>query len=425
MGTEILSIKDKSLFLWNDSLKINDYIIANYYVETSLDPEFTAIAIAMEQSATTTLLKGFKKFNLSDSTARVISVKVRGESEEIILPQYRLKTAVYTGNYKDKGFYNCLIKIAFPIANFERSLTNLWNAVGGEITRMGFINTTRIIDIDFPENYLENFKGPLYGIKGIRDRFKIEKRPIFVRSTRPAVGLKTKEMVEIARRVLRGGFDGVKDDELTVDNSISSFKERVKKMVDMIKRVEDETGEKKFYIANIIDDPIKTLKLAEIAVKAGVDGLLIAPAIQGLGMVREISKLTGLPVLSHNSWVEFLTRHPKFGVKENVWLKIQRISGADMIMLPGNFATEFIDRESEIECLSAFFSKLGKIFPSFPVLAGGKTPEGLRDYLKRIGSGDFILIAATAVDSHPDGIEEGARRFREAWKEIAVDISRE
>jgi len=86
MGTEILSIKDKSLFLWNDSLKINDYIIANYYVETSLDPEFTAIAIAMEQSATTTLLKGFKKFNLSASTARVISVKVRGESEEIILP---------------------------------------------------------------------------------------------------------------------------------------------------------------------------------------------------------------------------------------------------------------------------------------------------------------------------------------------------
>ncbi len=425
MGTEIKFIEDKSLFLWNDSLKIDDYIIAAYYVETSLNPEFTAIAIAMEQSATTTKLKELKELNLSDYTARVISVEVCGESEEIILPQFRLKTAVYRGDYRDKGFYSCFIRIAFPIVNFERSITNLWNYVAGEIYRIGFINTIKIIDIDFPGNYLENFKGPLYGIKGIRNIFKIEGRPIFVRSTRPAVGLKTEEMVEIAKIVLRGGLDGVKDDELTVDNLRSPFEERVKKMVDMIKRVEDETGEKKFYIANIIDNPLKTFKLAETAVKAGVDALLVAPAIQGLGIIEDISKMAGLPILSHNSGVDFLTRHPKLGVSENLWIKIQRISGADMVMFPGNFATEFSDGKLERECLSACFSDSGKILPSFPVLAGGKTPEGLREYLKRVGSPDFILIVATAVDRHPDGIEEGARRFREAWEEIEDEFSGE
>lgn len=270
MGTEIINIENKSLFLWRDSLKIDDYIIATYYIETSLDPEFSAIAIAMEQSATVTNLRGFNDFDIFGSTARVISVEVLGETEETILPKYRLKTPVYKGNYREKGFYSCILKIAFPILNFEKSLTNLWNAVGGEIFRMGFINTIKILDIEFPMHYLESFKGPLHGVDGVRERFKVKGRPVFIRSTRPAVGLKTEEMMEIARRVLRGGFDGVKDDELTVENYLSPFEERVKKMVEMVKRVEDEMGEKKFYIANIIDDPLKTFKLAEIAVRAGV-----------------------------------------------------------------------------------------------------------------------------------------------------------
>lgn len=423
MGTEIINIENKEFFLWKDSLKIDDYIVATYYLETPLDPEFSAIAIAMEQSATVTCLKGFNDFNIFDSTARVISVEVLGESQETILPQYRLKTAVYRGNYREKGFSSCIAKIAFPILNFEKSFANLWNAVGGEIFRMGFINTIKIVNIEFPVNYLKSLKGPLFGIDGVRERFEIKGRPLFVRSTRPAVGLKTEEMVEIGRRVLKGGFDGVKDDELTVDNSKSPFEERVRKMVEMVKEVEDETGEKKFYIANIIDDPLKIFKLAEIAVKTGVDALLLSPVIQGPGIIRDISKMTGLPILSHNSWVDILTRHPRFGVSEYLWIKIQRISGADMIMLPGNFATEWADKNVEKECISSCFSKFGEIKPSFPVLAGGKIPEGLKDYLKRVGSHDFMLIVATAVDSHLEGIEAGARKFREAWEEIEKEDS--
>jgi len=418
MGTEIVAIEDKSLFIWQDSLKPEDYLIATYYVETCLDAEFTAVAIAMEQSATTTKLPGFKSFNLSPFTARVISVEITGETKDTFLPFYRLKTGVYQGNYKKSGYFSAIIKIAFPFANFGKSITNLWNSVGGEVYRMGFINTAKILDLDFPDLYLQALKGPLFGIKGIRDKFKIENRPLFIRSTRPAVGLTIEEMAKINYSVLKGGFDGVKDDELTVDNSLAPFLKRINKMVEIVKRVEDETGEKKFYLANIIDEPLKTFKLAELAVKAEVDGLLVAPALQGLGIAQDIASMTGVPVLSHSSWSDLLTRHPKFGISEPLLIKIQRIAGADMVMLPGNFATAFSDQESEEECISACFSNWGKILPSLPVLAGGKNPEELKNYLQKVGSKDFMLIVATAVDHHPAGIEAGARAFREAWELI-------
>ncbi len=423
MGSEIRQIKNKKLFIWDETLKIEDYILATYYIETSLDPEFSAIAIAMEQSATTTKISGVKDFNLSPFTARVVSIEILGETEEIILPPYKLNTSIYKGEYKEKGYHSCRVKIAFPIANFQKSLINLWNAVGGEVHRIGFLNTVKIMDIEMSERYLDEFKGPLYGIHGIRKKFGIKNRPIFVRSTRPAVGLTTEEMVEIARKVLKCGFDGVKDDELTVDNSISPFEERIKKMVEMVRKVEDETGEKKFYIANIIDEPLKTLRLAELAVKEGVDVLLVSPVLQGLGIVRYISEMTGLPVMSHNSWNDFLTRHPRCGVSEELWIKIQRIGGADMIFLPGNFATDMAEREVEKGCISACCSELGNILPSLPVLAGGKTPQGLKSYVERVGFPEFLLIVATAVDGCPDGIEEGAKRFREAWDMTLKEFS--
>ena len=416
MGTEIISIEDRELFLWSNSLNVEDYVIAMYYLETRLDPEFTAIAIAMEQSATTTKIAGTRKFNLSPYTARVISVEIVGETDEEILPFYRLNTSVYEGQYKDKGYYACKIKIAFPILNFERSIANLWNALGGEIHRIGFLNTINLISIEISEAYLERFRGPLYGIEGIRERLGIKERPIFVRSTRPAVGLKTEEMAEIAKRVLKGGFDGIKDDELTVDNSLSPFEERVKKLVEIVKDVEAETGERKFYIANVIDDPLKSMKLAEIATKMGADALVVSPGLQGLGIVGDISRMTGLPILAHNSWTDVLTRHPKFGVSEQAFITIQRLAGADMIMLPGNFATDWAEEDVERECISSCRSNLGKIRPSLPVIAGGKTPDRLKGYIERIGSPDFLLIAATAVDTHPEGIEAGARAFREAWE---------
>lgn len=110
----------------------------------------------------------------------------------------------------------------------------------------------------------------------------------------------------------------------------------------------------------------------------------------------------------------------RFGVSDEVMIKMQRVSGADMILVPGPFATassRIEDEEGFIEACGGF---LGKLRRSLPVIAGGKSPAELGRYATTVGSTDFMVIAATAVDEHPSGLEARARAFREAWEEISA-----
>jgi len=423
MGSESLDNEDIQLYIWHDGLDPNKYVEATYYFESAISPEITAVAMAKEQSA---LISGGiasidPAYNLSPYTARVTSVQLLGETTNTTLPFYRLSIPVYsTGVYREEGYWCANAKISFPIANFGPSLTNLWSAAGGELHRLGFLNALKLLDIDAPKSFLSQLSGPRYGIPGVKSQLQTENRPIFCRSTRPAVGLTTEMMLKINEAVLRGGFDAIKDDELTCDTPLSPFTARIKMMVNLVRRMEDETGERKYYIANIIASPLRTLELADAAAEVGANAVLVSTLLQGFEIAGEIAQRTGLAVLCHNSWHDALCRHPRFGVSHALHFKMQRISGADMIMLPGDFATDYIDQGEAKDCLSACIGSLGDIQPSLPIIAGGKRASHLRQYLAAIGGTDFMIIAATALDTHPEGIEAGARAFREAWLEITA-----
>lgn len=421
MGSESLTSEFSNYFTWENKLNMGDYIEVSYYVETQVDPELVAVAMAKEQSSCTIKAPLTEGYDFAPYTARVTDIEYLRDSDEAMLPAYRLNTSIYNnGNRREKGYWCGVIKIAFPILNFNTSLTNLWNAIGGELHRLGFINAIRIIDITFPDNFLDKFSGPLHGIVGIKEKLCIKNRPIFCRSARPAVGLTTDMMLKINESVLRGGFDIIKDDELTISTPLSPFPERVKRMTNLCRRLEDETGERKYYIANITSDMNETFKLADIAMQNGVDALLVSPAIQGFSICSEISRRTGLAVLCHNSWVDVWTRHPRFGVTPAVFFKLQRICGADMLILPGDFATEYADNTEEKSCITACISDIGKIKNTLPIIAGGKSSEHLQEYVELFQNTDFMIIAASALDNHPDGIEAGARSFREAWKKVKL-----
>jgi ribulose 1,5-bisphosphate carboxylase large subunit-like protein len=423
MSTESLNRRNTSAYVWNERFDPARYVNATYYLETAVDPELAAIGLAKEQSATVLEIPGVKfSDDILQCTARIKSIETIGKTCDTLLTSYRLNTSVYeVGHSHEDEYWRVMAVIAYPIANFEYSLTNLWNAVGGEAHRLGFFNALKLLDIDVPESYLGYFPGPTHGIAGVMEKLHINNRPLFCRSARPGVGLTTEMMLQINEKVLRGGFDAVKDDELTCDTPASPFKERVVRMVELLRRMEDETGEKKYYITNVIDDPAKTFDFIDCAEKAGVDAVLVAPTIQGFEIAREISLRTNLAVLCHCSWQDALTRDPRFGVSDALFIKMQRMCGADMIMLPGMFATDAMDERDTQAIMNVCTGPFGKIKPSLPIIAGGKTPQGLANYAASIGSTDFMIIVATAVDTHPNGLEAGARAFRKAWEKVEVN----
>ena len=315
-----------------------------------------------------------------------------------------------------------MAKIAYPIENFGTSFTNMLNAVAGEPHRLGYLSAIKVIDIEFPEAYLRKFPGPKFGVAGIRKKLQIKQRPIFCRSGRPAVGLKTNQMVNIARETLLGGFDIYKDDELTCDTKLSPFKQRVIQMVDMKTKVENQTGEKKLYIANIIDDNDKSWEHYDIAVENGADGVLVSSALNGHSFLLNIRKKTKIPIFSHNSFIDPMTRHPKFGISYHLTMKLDRICGTDFQIAPAHFATSAISEVETKKTITASLGYLAGLKPCLPIIAGGKQAIELALYRKIIGADDFMIIAATALDEHPMGITAGARAFRQAWESIERNI---
>ena len=134
MSSESLDREDIDLFLWRDDLDPMDYVEATYYLETLVEPELAAVAMAKEQSTAIGKVPGTEQgYDLTPCTARVTSVEPLGKTKDSMLPTYRLNTPVYqAGIYRKKGYWRATVRIAFPVVNFGSSLTNLWNAIGGE-----------------------------------------------------------------------------------------------------------------------------------------------------------------------------------------------------------------------------------------------------------------------------------------------------
>ena len=162
--------------------------------------------------------------------------------------------------------------------------------------------------------------------------------------------------------------------------------------------------------------PLTSLELLTEAERIGVDGLLVAPGLQGFEFISDLRKRSDRPILAHNAGDDCLTRHPKLGVHPALLIKLYRLMGADLVMLPGDSTTQWQNLEDLELCIEACFGELGGTRSVTPILAGGKTPDQLSYYAEAIGSPDFMIIAATALNENPDGLEAGARAFIEHWE---------
>ena len=139
------------------------------------------------------------------------------------------------------------IKIAYPVDLFEPgNMPNILSSVAGNVFGMKDLKNLRLNDIHFPEKLLKGFKGPKYGIKGIRKILKIQKRPLVGTIVKPKLGLKTEDHAKVAYDAWIGGCDIVKDDENLSGQSFNTFGQRLEKTFKAKEKSEKETGKSIF-----------------------------------------------------------------------------------------------------------------------------------------------------------------------------------
>ena len=390
-----------ALFRWDPGLDPHDYIRARYRVTSIHDGEATAMAMAMEQGCGTSAIAGHVVPDmLVDWSVRVLSVQAAESLPDSEVGPYQLDTDVYAevgGAQRD-----WVVELAIPRRLLADRPAQLLNVAVGELPRLGFLTRFQLQALDLPEDF---GPGSGFGIAGIRRHFQCEKGPLLCRAMRPAVGLDLSTMAGLHRAALVGGFHLVKDDELQVFADNQAFRRHVQAMVAARDEARDRTGEFKGYLANLICEPWELSERWDILDECGVDAALVAPSIQGLGVLSMLARHKRRPLLAHNTFSDLLTRHPGWGIAHGVLEASVTRLGADWFAAPGERGQDgSVESDKPVD----------RNKRPMPILQGGKHPQGLPDYRASVGGDDYMLIVASWIDAYPGGLEAGARVFREA-----------
>ncbi|MEM5836559.1 MAG: RuBisCO large subunit C-terminal-like domain-containing protein, partial [Candidatus Aenigmatarchaeota archaeon] len=183
------------------------------------------------------------------------------------------------------------IKIAYPLELFEPgNLPNILSSIAGNIFGMKHLKNLRLLDVVFPEKILKSFKGPKYGIVGIRKIFKVKDRPLVGTIIKPKVGLKSKDHAKVAYEAWVGGCDIVKDDENLSNQKFNKFEERLEKTFKMKEKAEKETGEKKAYMINITAETEEMLRRAKLVEKIGNEYVMVDIITVGWASLQTLRK---------------------------------------------------------------------------------------------------------------------------------------
>lgn len=309
-----------------------------------------------------------------------------------------------------------VIKIAYPLELWEPgNVPQLLSGIAGNIFGMKAVKSLKLLDIYIPFEYAKHYKGPKYGIDGIRNLFKIRKRPITATVPKPKIGFSSDEFSKIAYEIWSGGVDLVKDDENLASLKFNKFEERVKLVLKMREKVEEETGERRGYLVNITAETMNMIKRAKLVADYSGEYVMVDILTVGfaaLQTIREICEDLGLAIHAHRAMHGAFTKKRDHGISMLVIAKLARLIGVDQIHT-GTVVGKMDARKSEVVAINNFLrGEWYDLKRVFPVASGGLHPGIIPDVLNIVGL-DTVIQVGGGVLGHPLGPRAGAKAVRD------------
>ncbi len=396
---------------------MDDYLQLDYTFETVVDPHLAAAQLCREMSTIQWHRLGVDEDFRPQFGAKILLLN----AEQISHSSSPYLQAML--KHRASKIDCCQVTIAYPYHNFGTRIPNLLTIAAGEgVFHAPDIITIRLEDIHFPDSFLSAFQGPQFGVSGLRELLDIHDRPLIFGVIKPNIGLAPKAAAQIAYEAWRGGLDVAIDDEQMNDADWSPLAERSKALTAARKKAEDETGEKKMYLANITDEVDQILRLHDIAVKNGATAVMLNVMTVGISAVRMLRKHAEVPIVSHFDLFGAMTQIPYHGIRESVFTKLQRIAGIDALIFPG-FSPRMKTTEEDVHAtFEASLAKMGTINMMLPIPGGSQWAGSLETLYQRSGHTDFGVIPGRAVFNHPMGPRGGAASMRQGWEAVAHSI---
>ncbi|MFX1487890.1 MAG: RuBisCO large subunit C-terminal-like domain-containing protein [Promethearchaeota archaeon] len=386
-----------------DGIDLEKYIIASYVIKRPKGQNVNYLSrfAAIEQSTGTW-------------------IRVPAETEEVrkyhvarVLGVYELPHIEY-GVPKDVKERIYFVQIGFPIVNIKGlGIPMLFTTVIGNIS---ITHGLKLVDLAFPKAWLEDFKGPKFGIDGLRELLKIPERPLLNNMVKPCTGHTADVAADLVYKAAVGGCDVVKDDELISDPSFNRLEERIVKVMEAVDKADSEKGEKTLYTINITTKFPDMFEYADKMIELGANALMLNYLTTGFEALRQIAEDPSIkvPILGHMDFGGTYFGGLWTGMTSMLtFAKLPRICGADTVVIPAPYGkAEFLDERYE-QNLKALRFPLQHIKPTLPMPSGGITPGMVEKCIKEAGN-DILIGSGGGIHSHPDGPISGAKAFRQA-----------
>src|SRR5512136_2860927 len=385
-----------------DGVDYDDYVIGTYLVSymAALPIPIIAPMLAVEQSTGTWVPVPGETLDVRcQHIAKVIGVYEVPDYESSVPP-----------NLQTRQWF---VQIAYPEVNIGEQIPMLLTTVVGNISMGGDI---KLVDVRLPKKYVDGFKGPKFGIEGIRKILGVKKRPLLNNMIKPCTGYRLKVGAELFRKAALGGCDVIKDDELIADASFNSVAGRVKRYMQIEKQVYEEKGEHTLYTVNITDKIPRVFENARRAVELGCNALMVNYLAVGFPVMQALAEdpAINVPILAHMDVAGALYMSPWHGLSSHLVLgKLPRLAGADIVVIPAPYGkAPVIDYKFKNVARNLSFP-LYNLNPTFPMASGGITPSMVPQVMQALGN-DIVIGSGGGIHAHPQRPGAGGKAFRQA-----------
>lgn len=274
----------------------------------------------------------------------------------------------------------------------------------------------RLVDFGLPPSPSPLFRGPRFGIEGIRERLRVHDRPLTASALKP-VGLSVPETAALCRTLAEGGIDLIKDDHYLADHSFCPFEARIRACRDAVAEGAARAGSRAIYVPNLSGTPETVLRHYDAAREAGIEAVMVAPMLLGLPFFHELThRHLDVPVLAHPSFTGTTRMRPGALLG-----KLFRLFGADAVIF-ANYGGRFsFPRDVCLDVARALRRPWLPFLPSFPVPAGGMQVERAGELVESFGRDTILLIGGSLLEAG-DALLERARSFTETIARTALSL---
>ena len=389
-----------------------DRIIATYYIETPYAPEKAAAVLAGEQSSGT--------FVAVPGETEELKQRFAARVETIELLETVNEPAIPGAVSKEGKYHRAIVKVSWSIENFGYNLPVMVSTLQGNLYEITQFTGLKLMDMELPPSFGEQFKGPAFGIDGCRKLTNVYERPLTGTIIKPSIGLSTQETATIVKTLAEAGIDFVKDDELLSSSANSNFNDRVDAVMKVINAHADKTGKKVMYAFNISGEVDEMLQRYEKIVKSGGTCAMVSINSVGLSASKKICDQRQLAIHGHRNGWGLLTRHPLLGIDFRAYQKLWRLAGVDQLHVNGIQNKFWESDDSVVNSIEACLTKMYDHKTVMPVVSSGQWGGQAFETYKRTKTVDLLYMAGGGIMAHPMGAGAGVIALKQAWK-AAVD----